>query len=301
MTKQSVIEEVRIALDQISRQYDVFTAGNRIPEDDELDMLKGKIIRLYDKINMLQLVEGSPVQPPVQQLPSSGIELKNMVETPEAPKTIATLVPQIEEETTVQRVAEPVTPVKQILSTDVELKPTVEPPAAPEIIATVPTQLEKEHTVQHVAEPVIPVQQIQEPVMVAQEAVKPAVAEVQATRSGIFKDSEPTIAQQFHESETIHDKIGAAQHAFAVADKLKLTPVADLVKAIGVNERFLFISHLFNNNQQVYQQTIAKLNSAQNFAEAYMYFDTEVSTQFKADKTSDVYRQFIDLLQRRFI
>ncbi|MCB0850372.1 MAG: hypothetical protein KDC20_11565, partial [Bacteroidetes bacterium] len=66
MTKQSVVEEIRTALEQISRQFAVFTAGNRIPEDDELDMLKGKMIRLYDKINMLQLVEGNSVQPPVQ-------------------------------------------------------------------------------------------------------------------------------------------------------------------------------------------------------------------------------------------
>lgn len=134
-----------------------------------------------------------------------------------------------------------------------------------------------------------------------QEPAKPLVAEVQAVRSGIFKESEPTIAQQFHESETIHDKIGAEQHAFAVADKLKLSPVADLVKAIGINEKFLFISQLFNNNHQAYQQAIDKLNNSKTFADAYMYFDKEVVSQFHSDKTSDVYKQFIDLLQRRFI
>lgn len=262
MTKQSVIEEIRTALDQINQQYAVFTAGNRIPEDDELDMLKGKIIRLYDKINMLQLVEGSPVQPPVLHMPASGAELKQTFEPTE----------EVFEKEIINATVEPV------ITLEVK-QDTIEPSPA-EVISELKVETESD---------------------TVEKKVIPVVTEVQAARSGIFKESEPSIAQQFHESETIHDKIGAAQHAFAVADKLKLSPVADLVKAIGINEKFLFISQLFNNNQQVYQQAIEKLNNSKTFADAYMYFDTEVVTKFKADKTSDVYRQFIDILQRRFI
>ncbi len=273
MTKQSVVEEIRTALEQISRQYAVFTVGNRIPEDDELDMLKGKMIRLYDKINMLQLVEGSPVQPPMQHFPSSGIELMQTESVP-----VSKVQQEIEE--TVSLPEEKVE-IPQPVETKQETKFTQPENSSDEIIFNTP-QAEAEE-----------VKEV--------ELVKPVLTEVQAVRSGIFKESEPTIAQQFHESETIHDKIGAAQHAFAVADKLKLSPVTDLVKAIGINEKFLFISQLFNNNHQAYQQAIDKLNNSKTFADAYMYFDTEVVSQFHSDKTSDVYKQFIDLLQRRFI
>ncbi|HNR49850.1 MAG TPA: hypothetical protein PKN14_11455 [Bacteroidia bacterium] len=277
MTKQSVVEEIRTALEQISRQFAVFTAGNRIPEDDELDMLKGKMIRLYDKINMLQLVEGNSVQPPVQHLPSSGIEL---MKTESAPVSNVQHE-NIETGNLTEEKSEDIQPAEEKHET---------------IVADTPSTPEPQ--ISFTPEPEVKIEPIVEQ---KQEPAKPLVAEVQAVRSGIFKESEPTIAQQFHESETIHDKIGAAQHAFAVADKLKLTPVTDLVKVIGINEKFLFISQLFNNNHQAYQQAIDKLNNSKTFADAYMYFDTEVVSQFHSDKTSDVYKQFIDLLQRRFI
>lgn len=269
MTKQAVVEEVRIALEQINRQYAAFTAGNRIPEDDELDLLKGKLIRLYDKINMLQIVEGSPLQPSAPEVPISFIERR-----PTFDLSLMEDVKPAEAHAKQQGISTTANTTENA-GLKMETASTAHEPETKEKIKT------------------------HEPV--ATEPAKPAVAEVQATRTGIFKESEPTIAQQFHESETIHDKIGAAQHAFAVADKLKLTPVTDLVKAIGINEKFLFISQLFNNNHQAYHQAIEKLNNTKSFADAYMYFDAEVVTQFKADKSSEVYRQFVDLLQRRFI
>jgi len=92
-----------------------------------------------------------------------------------------------------------------------------------------------------------------------------------------------------------------AQPAFAIADKLKLSPVTDLVKAIGINEKFLFISQLFNDDSIKYQSAIDKLNTSSNFAEAYMYFDSEITSGNQIDKNSDACRQFVDLLQRRFM
>ena len=57
MTKQSITNEIQVAIEQIYRQWGVFSLDNRIPENDELDMLKSKLMKLHDKINHLQLLE----------------------------------------------------------------------------------------------------------------------------------------------------------------------------------------------------------------------------------------------------
>jgi hypothetical protein len=238
MTKQSLTEEINNALEQVYRQWGVFTINNRMPENDELDMLKSKLMKLHDKINHLQLV-GQPF---------NGTQINE-------PETIVHVETVVTENNTVSESAltpEPFAPAEAILEKDeIEL-----PVANPEIIQT---------------------------------------------RKEVFKDSQNTVASLFHESETIHNKIGVAQPAFAIADQLKLTPVADLVKAIGINEKFLFISELFNHNSTQYHQVIDQLNKAPNFEEAYRYFNTEVASVNHVDASTEVYKQFVDLLQRRFL
>ena len=255
MTKQSITSEIQVAVEQIYRQWGVFSLDNRIPENDELDMLKSKLMKLHDKINHLQLVESvSSYEQPNQEV---------VTETVRQP-IVQTVIEKSEpEQRTVVETPKTELKVEALIIEEVKAKPVEE------------VKSEKN------AEPVIP--------------------PVQTVRAEVFKEVDQTVATMFHETETIHDKIGIAQPAFAIADKLKLSPVADLVKAIGINEKFLFISQLFNDDSIRYQSAIDKLNSSANFAEAYMYFDSEITSGNQIDKNSDACKQFVDLLQRRFM
>ena len=265
MTKQSITSEIQVAIEQIYRQWGVFSLENRIPENDELDMLKSKLMKLHDKINHLQLLESVyAYKQPIQEVITETVQkpiTQTVIEKSETEQKITIEAPEVKTfEPIIAEVTEP-TPIK------------------PEV-----------HTATTTAEEVK-----------QKKVTASVVPPVQTARAEVFKEADQTVATMFHETETIHDKIGVAQPAFAIADKLKLSPVTDLVKAIGINEKFLFISQLFNDDSIKYQSAIDKLNTSSNFAEAYMYFDSEITSGNQIDKNSDACRQFVDLLQRRFM
>ncbi len=270
MSKEKLIEDIKSSLEQLSRQYDVFTWQNRIPESDELDMLRNKMLRLCDKLSLLQQTE-------------------NSVAAAE-PVVIKETVVIVEEQPAV--VAEKAVPV------------VIEEP-----VLHSETKIVAEEKIEHrIIEPVIAATPVVEEVrqIVKEEAVvvetkTAVVAEVQTSRTEAFKESHGTVAELFKDEESIHDKIGASHNGFAIADKLKLTPVSDLVKAIGLNEKFLFISELFKNDSAVFHQMIDRINTTPTYQEAYMVFDSEVAIKNGLDKSSPAYQSFLDLMQRRFM
>jgi hypothetical protein len=83
-------------------------------------------------------------------------------------------------------------------------------------------------------------------------------------------------------------------------DELKIqgiTPVADLSKAIAINEKFQFIKELFGGDSDLYVETIRALNNAGSLGAAISYIDSH----FSWDKNSEATRRLIMLLRRRFM
>ncbi len=268
MTNEKLVSEIRSSLEQISRQYETFTWQNRVPEEDELEMLKNKLLRLCDKITSLQQPGETPVA------------LQNEASTAPAPLTEQMVV------------------AEQTIKTQPAVTETIPVMETIEVIVKQEPEIKAEEILQAVTQPVFA--EIIEQTIVT--TPPPAVvAEVQHSRTDAFKESHSTIAEQYKEEESIHDKIGVGHIGFAVADKLKLSPIPDLVKAIGLNEKFLFISNLFKNESTAFHQVVDRLNNASNYAEAYMLFDSEVALKNSVDKTSEAYLHFLDLLQRRFV
>lgn len=76
-----------------------------------------------------------------------------------------------------------------------------------------------------------------------------------------------------------------------------LTPIADLTKAIGINDKFQFIKELFGGDSDLYAETIKILNSSKSLDEVITY----VETQFSWDKNNDAVKRLILLLRRRYM
>ncbi len=72
--------------------------------------------------------------------------------------------------------------------------------------------------------------------------------------------------------------------------------VSDLKKAIGVNDRFLFIRELFNNNTEIYNQVIEQINDMQDISSATQF----IKANFNWDLEDDTVKIFMDLVNRRF-
>ena len=115
-------------------------------------------------------------------------------------------------------------------------------------------------------------------------------------------DETTTYAETFSiKTTTLNDKMtsGKTERSMAVHHQSK--SLTDLKKSIGINERFLFVKELFAENQQVYNQSIDKLNNFSNYEEARQHLFEELATKMYWDTSSKVFGALSELVRRRFI
>lgn len=135
--------------------------------------------------------------------------------------------------------------------------------------------------------------------------------EAPARQAAIFYDPEteiPTLAQQKANKElnevmapsatSLNDTLKTGQ--IEVGHILKETPVRDLRKAIGINDRFVFIKELFRGDENAYDRSIRTINSFRIFAEAEYWIERELKVKLGWDMQQDIPRYFYLLVKRRF-
>ncbi len=119
----------------------------------------------------------------------------------------------------------------------------------------------------------------------------------------------PTLAHQRAEKFEINDYIGIKDKS--LNDKHKTTkkeiganlhdsPVRDLRKAIGINDRFLFINELFRGDEVMYERSIKTINSFTILPEAEYWIIRELKTKLGWVEKSDTVKLFDQLVKRRF-
>jgi len=119
----------------------------------------------------------------------------------------------------------------------------------------------------------------------------------------------PTLAQQQKPPKELNDVIGS--NGSSLNDRLKSnvlelrsalndTPVRDLKKAIGVNDRFVFISQLFRGDEAMYERSLKTINSFRILPEAEYWMERELKVKLGWDETREATKQFYQLVKRRF-
>lgn len=107
----------------------------------------------------------------------------------------------------------------------------------------------------------------------------------------------------------VHETV-AAVHT-SVNEKLKQSkidlgdtyteiPIRDLKKAIGVNDRFLFINELFRGDESMYERSIKTINSFSILPEAEYWIQRELKVKNGWDDSDALVKQFYQLVKRRF-
>ena len=86
----------------------------------------------------------------------------------------------------------------------------------------------------------------------------------------------------------------------SLAARLQRKPVSDLISAIGINDKFLFLNELFNGSMEKYNKSIRSLNSFSTLLGAKTYM-SELQIEFQWDCNSDAYKKLNDLIERRFL
>lgn len=75
-----------------------------------------------------------------------------------------------------------------------------------------------------------------------------------------------------------------------------LSPITDLRKGLGINDRFFFQRELFNGSSDVMNQTLDQLNQMNSMSSAKSF----LAANFKWKPDQEAVHAFMDLLERRF-
>ena len=120
----------------------------------------------------------------------------------------------------------------------------------------------------------------------------------------------PTLAQQ--QPKVIYELNDTAQTAepsindtlktqtTETVHKLQDEPIKDLRKAIGINDKYVFIKELFRNDEAAYERSIKTINSFHILPEAEYWIQREMIYKLGWDDKNPVVKTFYQLVRRRF-
>jgi hypothetical protein len=110
----------------------------------------------------------------------------------------------------------------------------------------------------------------------------------------IGKEVNETVEHQ----ESLNDRL--KQNRTELMHSLKDSPIRDLRKGIGINDRFVFISELFRGDEPMYERSIKTINSFNIYPEAEYWMNRELKIKLGWDDTKEIVKHFYQLVKRRF-
>jgi hypothetical protein len=101
-----------------------------------------------------------------------------------------------------------------------------------------------------------------------------------------------------NDAPSIHDQL--KQEASNIASDFQETPIRDLKKAIGINDRYLFINELFRGDETMYERSLKTINGFAIFPEAQYWIQRELKVKLGWNDRSETVDHFHQLVKRRF-
>ena len=100
------------------------------------------------------------------------------------------------------------------------------------------------------------------------------------------------------ETPMIHDQLKQASNDISTG--FQETPIRDLKKAIGINDRYLFINELFRGDEIMYERSLKTINGFNIFPEAQYWIERELKLKLGWKVSSVAVEHFDQLVKRRF-
>lgn len=132
------------------------------------------------------------------------------------------------------------------------------------------------------------------------EAERKAQEETQLIETETPRPEEPAPkAQNFQED---YDELFAFEQATDLSQKLSQSPVKNLRKGLGINDKMLYGQELFGGNVGKLHDTLDALNELENMEAARAYLETEVLPDFDwtAKDKKRFARDFLKYIRRRY-
>lgn len=98
------------------------------------------------------------------------------------------------------------------------------------------------------------------------------------------------------------DDIFAIKEATELSEKLSQTPIKDLNKAMGINDKIHLINELWGGNKIYFDEVIKELNGLPHFEAAQTYLSQNVAAKYdwSNKKRQKIAKDFIRLVKRRY-
>ena len=106
------------------------------------------------------------------------------------------------------------------------------------------------------------------------------------------------VNEAVEQKESFNDRL--KENRNELMHSLKETPIRDLRKGIGINDRFVFISELFRGDEPMYERSIKTINSFNIYPEAEYWMNRELKIKLGWDDTKEIVKHFYQLVKRRF-
>ena len=156
----------------------------------------------------------------------------------------------------------------------------VKEPAAPRTAPEKPTLIDEQKPVAEGFDPMA-----ETPTLIQQKAPeKKSKREI----NQLVSNDQPSLNDKLKQSKT------------EIAHKLQDSPVKDLRRAIGINDRFVFLKELFNGDEVMYERSIKTINNFQVLQEAEFWINRELKLRLGWNDTKEAVQHFYQLVRRRF-
>jgi hypothetical protein len=100
-------------------------------------------------------------------------------------------------------------------------------------------------------------------------------------------------------NKSLNDKLGSSNTE--LGETLKESPIKDLRKAIGINDRFVFVNELFRGDEAMYERSIKTINAFAIYPEAEYWINRELKVKIGWNENKEAVKHFYQLVKRRFI
>ena len=221
------------------------------------------------------------------------LPFSTVASAPEMPVTASFEAPVVVDEPAVE---------KEIFVLDMaEEEPQEAAPYVPE-----PVQPMREYSLR---KPAVQERLFEEPKPVVSEEPRPAYSAQQLFNSAFEPAVEVPTLVQYGTTADVHERIAEKKESLndrlkrehtEVAHVLKETPIKDLRKGIGINDRFTFVRELFRGDEAAYERSIKTINGFGIYTEAEYWMSRELKLKLGWNENSEIVQHFYQLVKRRF-
>ena len=77
-------------------------------------------------------------------------------------------------------------------------------------------------------------------------------------------------------------------------------PISDLKSGIGINDKYLFINHLFRGDATAYERSILTINNFNSLKESMDWIERELKITYAWAENDKIVQEFYHIIKRRF-